>query len=93
MSELFKLKETKYELRTGNKLQSNIPRTTTYGIDIVSHLAPIIWSQIPTEIKNCRTLHTFKNLIKAWTPKSCPCRLCKVAILIVDIIYTRIIIF
>ena len=80
MSELFKLKETKYELRTGNILQSNIPRTTTYGIDSVSHLAPKIWSQIPTEIKNCKTLPIFKNLIKTWTPTSCPCRLCKVYI-------------
>ena len=32
MSELFKLKETKYELRRGIKLNSNIPRTTTYSI-------------------------------------------------------------
>ena len=52
MSEVFKLKETKYELRTGINLQSNNPRTTSYGIDSVSHLAPKIWSQIPTEIKN-----------------------------------------
>ena len=80
MSEVFKLKETKYELRTGINLQSNNPRTTSYGIDSVSHLAPKIWSQIPTEIKNCKTLNKFKNLIKSWTPKSCPCRLCKVYI-------------
>ena len=80
MSEVFKIKETKYELRTGINLQSNNPRTTSYGIDSVSHLAPKIWSQIPTEIKNCKTLNKFKNLIKTWTPKSCPCRLCKVYI-------------
>ena len=78
MSELFKLKETKYELRRGIKLNSNIPRTITYGIDSVSYLAPKIWDQIPTEIKNCTTLHMFKKLIKTWTPISCPCRLCKV---------------
>ena len=46
-------------------------------IDRVSHLAPKIWSQIPTEIKNCKTLHMFKNLIKTWAPKFCPCRHCK----------------
>ena len=33
MSEVSKLKETKYELRTGINLQSNNPRTTSYGID------------------------------------------------------------
>ena len=74
MSEVFKLKETKYELRTGINLQSNNPRTTSYGIDSVSHLAPKIWSQIPTEIENCKTLNKFKSLIKTWTPKSCPCK-------------------
>ena len=77
MSELFKLKETKNELRRGIKLNSNIPRTTTYGIDSVSYLAPNIWDQILTEIKNCITLHMFKRLIKTWTPISCPCRHCK----------------
>ena len=80
MSEVFKLTETKYELRTGINLQSNNPRTTSYGIDSVSHLAPKIWSQIPIQIKNCKTLNKFKNLMKTWTPKSCPCRLCKVYI-------------
>ena len=74
MSELFKLKKTKYKLRIAISLQSINTRTTSYGIDSVSHLAPKIWSQIPTEIRNCKTLITFKNLIKTWTPKSCPCR-------------------
>ena len=61
MSELFQLKETKHEIRRGIKLNSNIPRSTTYGIDSVSYLAPKIRDQIPAEIKNCKTLHMFKN--------------------------------
>ena len=32
-------------------LTSYKPCTTSYGIDSVSHLAPKIWNQIPTEIK------------------------------------------
>ena len=78
MPEVFKLKGTKYELRTGINLQYNNHCTTSYRIDSVSYLAPKIWSQIPTEIKNCKTLNKFKNLIKTWMPRSCPCRLCKV---------------
>ena len=80
MSELFKVKETKYDLRTGNQLKSNVPRTTSYGIDSVSYLASKIWSQVPIDIKNCNTLDRFKKMIKTWTPSSCPCRLCKVYI-------------
>ena len=88
MSELFNLEETNYELQTGIKLKSNIHHITSYGIDSVLHLAPEIWNQIPTEIKNCKTLLAFKNLIKTWTPRSCPCRLCKMYVCNVDFIYT-----
>ena len=70
MSELFMLQETNYDLRTAINLQSNKPRTTTYGIDSVLHLAPKI-----TFLLKLESLITLKNLINTWTPKSCPCRL------------------
>ena len=75
ISELFKMKETKYDLRTGNQLKSNVPCTTSYGIDSVSYLASKIWSQVTIDIKNCNTLDRFKKMIKTWAPRSCPCRL------------------
>ena len=80
MTEVFKVKETIYGFRTGNSLKTTVPRTTNYGIESISYLASNIWSQIPVEIKNCNTLVKFKNMIKKWTPTSCPCRLCKVYI-------------
>ena len=78
MAEIFKLKETNYEFRTGKQLQSTLPHTTHFGIDSVSHLASNIWRQVPTKIKNCNTLSSFKKFIKQWKPPTCPCRLCKV---------------
>ena len=40
MSELFKIKETKYNLRRENTIVvSNVP-TTRYGIDSISYLGP-----------------------------------------------------
>ena len=78
MTELFKHKESQYEFRKGITLKPILPRTTNYGIDSVSYLASNIWSQIPSEIKNCKRLNKFKTFIKKWTPPSCPCRLCKV---------------
>ena len=74
MSELFKIKETKYNLRYAKGIVSNKPHTTMYGLDSVSYLAP----KIPTEIRNCKTLNLFKVKIKTWVPAKCPCRLCKV---------------
>ena len=78
MSGLSKIKETKYNLRYTNGIVSNKPHTTMYGLDSVSYLAPKIWEQIPTEIRNCKTLNLFKVKIKTWVPAKCPCRLCKV---------------
>ena len=78
MSELFKEKDIKYNLRNGSALVSNNVKTTTYGLDSVSYLAPKIWMQVPTDIKSSATLAIFKQRIKTWIPESCPCRLCKI---------------
>ena len=77
MSELFKLKEIKYSLRKGNVLVSANRKTTNYGINSVSHLAPKIWDLVPEEIKNSKSLPMFKQQIKLWIPRDCPCNLCK----------------
>ena len=39
MSELFEIKDMKYELRNGGNLRLNLSRTLTYGIDSLSYLA------------------------------------------------------
>ena len=80
MSEIFKLKKTTYALRTETCLQAISPRSTTYGLDSVSYLAPKIWNLVPNEIKRCKTLNSFRHSIKNWKPTACPCRLCKLYI-------------
>ena len=80
MFEICKLKKTTYALRTGTCLQAISPRTTTYGLDSVSYLAPKIWNLVPNEIKRCKTLNSFRHSIKNWKPTACPCRLCKLYI-------------
>ena len=77
MSELFKLKETAYNLRNGSALASTNKKTTTYGINSISYLAPKIWDQVPKEIKDSKSLNIFKQKIKIWMPPKCPCTLCK----------------
>ena len=52
MSELFKEKDIKYNLRKRNTLVSKNVKTTTYGLDSVSHLAPKLWMQVPIDMKN-----------------------------------------
>ena len=77
MSELFKIKETKYGLRKGIALVSFNPKTTNYGINSISYLAPKVWDQIPDDIKKCESLSIFKKKDKKWIPKKCPCTRCK----------------
>ena len=77
MSELFTFKNTGYDLRGGDKLNSNAVKTVNNGMESISYLAPKIWEQVPDEIKNSSSLNIFKAKIKTWIPNSCPCRLCK----------------
>ena len=51
MSELFRVKESKYNRRNDNALVPHIPHSTNYGLNTISHLAPKIWEIIPNEIK------------------------------------------
>ena len=55
MLELFKVKDTKYSLRKGITLQPNKVKTTHFGINSISHLAPKIWDLIPDDIKECKS--------------------------------------
>ena len=54
MSELFRVKERKYNLRNDNALVSNISQSTKYGLNNISHLAPKIWEIIPNENKKLK---------------------------------------
>ena len=77
LSELFSVKERKYNLRNDNALVSNIPHSTKYGLNTISHLAPKIWEIIPNEIKSCKSLNSFEAKINMWVPTNCPCNLCR----------------
>ena len=77
MSELFQIKDSNRNVRYKDRLVSCNIKTTLYGIDSISHLAPKIWEQVPNDIKLCGNLNLFKNKIKSWVPDKCPCRICK----------------
>ena len=66
-----------YNLRNTSALVSTNTKTTNYGSNSISYLAPKIWDQVPTEIKNSKSLYNFKQKIKIWIPLKCPCTLCK----------------
>ena len=79
MNEIFTLKENVMYSSKQAFVTHNV-RTVRYGTETLTHLGPAIWLIIPDDIKESISLNEFKNKIKYWTPKDCPCRLCKVYI-------------
>ena len=78
MNSVFELNDNPYSL--GNDMAffklRNV-RTVRYGIETASFVGPRIWNSLPQEIKESTSLQIFKSKIKSWTPKNCPCKLCK----------------
>ena len=81
MNEIFTVKNTKkYNLRGQRDFEKPRVKSVLYGTESLRSLGPSIWNILPNEIKNSHTLSEFKNKIRKWVPKECPCRLCKVFI-------------
>ena len=73
-------KNSAYELGSGNHLQRTNIQTVHFGSESIKTLGAKIWDLIPAEIKASKSLMIFKKKIKNWTPKSRPCRLCRIYI-------------
>ena len=79
MNEIFTFVENNnYNLRSGMHLSRVNVHSTQYDTESVDYLGAKIWDLVPVHMKDLKTLSTFKNQIKNWIPKDCPCRLCKV---------------
>ena len=76
MNEVFQLKEN-LQYCSKFPFKSQNVRTVTYGTETLRFLGPKIWSIIPSNFKEIKSLAEFKNSIKSWKPDQCPCRICK----------------
>ena len=76
MKGIFVQKDMTYSLR--NNLLMRIPKTQTsrHGIESLSFLGSKLWNNLPDELKNIKTLPSFKRHIKEWKD-NCNCRLCR----------------
>ena len=77
MSGVFKLNDSKHNLRVDPTFASKNIRTVHYGLQSICYLAPRIWTLVPKNIKESPSLKSFKRGIKRWVPYGCPCRLCQ----------------
>ena len=65
-----------YNLRSGMHLSRVNVHSAQYGTESIVNLGAKIWNLVPVHKKDLKALSTFKNQIKKWIPKDCPCRLC-----------------
>ena len=79
MNEIFTFVENNtYNLRSGMHLSGVNVHSTQYGTGSIGNLTTKIWNLVPVHMKDLEALSIFKNQIKKWITKDCPCRLCKV---------------
>ena len=51
-------------------------RTVTFGTNSLTVLGPKLWNNLPSHLKLCENLKTFKNMIKNWDGSKCLCDQC-----------------
>ena len=78
-SDIFKERtNNQYTLRNRNHFVIPRVHTVYHGTESITYLGPKIWDIVPEEIKQKKSLNSFKESIKKWKPIKCPYRLCKV---------------
>ena len=77
MRDIFEEKETS-STRSGCIFARPRVKTVNSGDCSLRNFGPVVWNNmLPDKLKACSSLIEFKNAIKSWIPKNCPCRLCK----------------
>ena len=80
LSEFVTNREHNYNSRQPSDFLRDKANSTNFGLESIRILGPKIWDLVPTDIKLSNNLNIFKERIKKWKVKTCPCRLCKVFI-------------
>ena len=80
MEGVFEFTDVPYNLKNQSKCNRSILRTERYGIETASSIDPKLCDKVPTQIKNSKSLEGFKERIKSWIAKNCPCKICKLFI-------------
>ena len=81
MKDIFIRNENPYNLRDNSRhvkdLVNQNYRAFTYGECSLRILGPNIWNALPIELKNAKSLYTFKKLLNTWDGPRCNCKMCK----------------
>ena len=76
MNEVFTLRKHNYSTREQHLIYPK-PHTVAFGLETFGYKAGQLWSKIPQEIKNIKTISDFKRQVSAHIQNICKCNLCK----------------
>ena len=76
-SEIFHGRDIDYNLQINSDFAVPNVRSIFHVRGSISYLSPKIWDIVPLELKKLTNAAPFKNGIKEWKQKNCPCKLCK----------------
>ena len=75
VTEIFNKRNPNQQLRHTSHFSIPSVRSAYNGSESLSFLGPKIWDIVSTELKEVKTLNTFKSGLKNWWPQNCQCRL------------------
>ena len=78
IQEIFQLNEKVHNTRSNSDFLRPKVATVSWGDLSLRSFGPIVWNKmVPDELKKMTSFPAFKDKIKLWVPKDCPCKLCK----------------
>ena len=77
IQECFVRKDTKYDLRTKDLLQTPPAKSIRFGIDSIKFRGSLLWNSMPDLIKSASSAAIFKRNMKNWSGDKCQCKICR----------------
>ena len=77
MNDVFCTRANIYNTRQFNVVETHIPTSNRYGLNLIPYKANHLWNLLPENLKSSPSLSIFKNEIKFWQCFNCSCNICK----------------
>ena len=76
LTNLFKIKPIRFNLRTSNLLELPNSNTLTYGLKSITYRGSMAWNNLPDQIKISSDINQFKSRLGKQKFIKCTCHLC-----------------
>ena len=74
--DMFEIKDIPYIFRDSNRAVQPKVNSTTFGLRSLKYSGPLLWNKLPTDLKRCVSISSFKSLLKSWEGPTCKCGIC-----------------